>query len=261
MERLSNKVALVTGGASGLGSATVRALVNEGATVVISDLQVAAGRALAKELPRCLFIEQDVTDELQWHTVIQKIEDAFGALHILVNNAGLEGPFDKADPETTRLTDWQRIHRVNVEGVFLGCRATIPLLRKSNGGSIINVSSTAALVPAPTFMAYGASKAAVRHITKSVALYCARNGSRIRCNSVHPGTILTPMLHRIIADIAKRDGLSVEHVMAETKAALPQGEFQLPEDVAHAIVYLSSDDAKHITGIKLVVDGGITLTK
>jgi len=258
MTRVQEKVALVTGGASGLGAAIIRRLVSEGAKVTITDRQADAGRALGQELG-CDFLEQDVTDEKRWEAVIAQVEKRHGALHILVNNAGIEGPLDIADPESTRLSDWQAIQRVNVEGVFLGCRAAIPALRRAGGGAIINLSSDAGLVATPDGVAYGASKAAVRHLTTSVALHCARNGSRIRCNSVHPGVILTPMVHRIIRDLAKKRGVPVEQVLQEFKAEIPQGEFQEPEDIAHAVLFLASDEARHITGLAMVVDGGCLL--
>ena len=176
-----------------------------------------------------------------------------------MNIAGIAGPVDIADPENTRLSDWQAIHRVNVEGVFLGCRAAIPVLKRAGGGSIVNMSSTAGLVATPDYTSYGASKGAVRHLTKSVALHCARNGSRIRCNSVHPGIILTPMLHRIVEDQVRKRGLSAEQVLQEFKAEIPQGEFQEPEDVANAVLFLASDEARHITGLEMLVDGGCML--
>lgn len=258
MQKISQKVAIVTGGAVGLGAAVVRGLVSAGLKVVITDVQTDLGQQLADEL-NCDFIKHDVTDEGQWQTVIRQVEERHGALHVLVNNAGIEGPFDTANPENTRLSDWQAIHRVNVEGVFLGCRAAIALMRRSGGGAIINLSSTAALSATPDFTAYGASKAGVRHLTKSVALHCARNGSKIRCNSVHPGIVLTPMLQRICADMAKRRGISAEQVLGEFKSAIPQGEFQQPEDVANAVIFLASDAARHITGLAMVVDGGATI--
>jgi len=258
MTRVRDKVALVTGGAAGLGAAIVRRLTLEGAKVMIADIQTEAGQRLADELG-CGFIKQDVTDEKQWEAVIDQVEKRHGALHILVNNAGIEGPCDIADPESTRLSDWRAIHRVNVEGVFLGCRTAIPALRRAGGGSIINLSSDAGLVATPDYTAYGASKAAVRHLTTSVALHCARNGSRIRCNSVHPGIILTPMLQRIIDDVARKRGVSAEQALQEFKAEIPQGEFQEPEDIAYAVLFLASDDAKHITGLAMLVDGGCML--
>lgn len=226
--------------------------------MIITDVQAQAGELLAGEIGG-KFIRQDVTDENQWRVVVEQIDHQYGALHVLINNAGIEGPFDQSDPERTRLSDWQAIQRVNAEGVFLGCRSTIPLLRRSGGGSIVNVSSTAALVAGADFMAYGASKAAVQHMTKSVALHCARDRSRIRCNSVHPGSILTPMLQRIFEQTARRLAMSIEQLIERTRAAIPQGEFQVPEDVANAVLFLASDEAKHITGTALVIDGGITL--
>jgi len=169
MPRTEEKVVIVTGGATGLGAAIVRRLMLEGAKVIVTDIQTDAGQKLADELG-CAFLNQDVTDEKRWEAAIGQVEERHGALHVLVNNAGIEGPFDIANPENTRLSDWQAIHRVNVEGVFLGCRAAIPALRRAGGGSIINLSSTAGLGATPDYTAYGASKAAVRHLTTSVAL-------------------------------------------------------------------------------------------
>ena len=258
MKRVKDKVAFVTGGASGLGESIARKLVVEGANVVITDVQTGAGNTLADELG-CDFLAHDVTKEKHWESVISQVEEKYGALNILVNNAGIDGPFEPSNPENTLLSDWQTIHRVNVEGVFLGCRAAIPAMRRSGGGTIINLSSIAALKSTPEFTAYGASKAAVRHLTKSVAVHCARNGSKIRCNSVHPGVILTPMVLNTIENVAKSRGVSKEQVMDEIKSKNPQGEFVEREDIAAAVLYLVSDDARHITGIKLVVDGGTTL--
>lgn len=258
VEKLRGKVALITGGASGLGTAISRRLAAEGATVVITDLQVEAGERLARELGG-EFHQQDVTVEEQWTDIIRQVEDKLGGLHILVNSAGITGPMDNVTPENSTLSDWRKVQQVNVEGVFLGCRAAIPALRRSGGGAIVNLSSTAALVPMPHGMAYGASKAAVRHITKSVALHCAKDGSKIRCNSIHPGSILTPMLQGVMEGIATRRGVPLEQVVAEVQSNIPQGEFQEADDVAEAVLFLVSDAARHITGIKLVIDGGETL--
>ena len=256
---MQHKVALVTGGASGLGTAIARGLILEGAKVVLTDIQ-AAGSRLAEEIG-CAFIQQDVTDEKRWGAVVDQVESRYGALHVLVNNAGIEGRFESSNPESTALSDWQAIQRVNVEGSFLGCRTAIPALRRAGGGAIVNVSSTAGLVATPDFVAYGASKAAVLHLTKSVALHCATSGSKVRCNSVHPGVVLTPMLKRIIEDTARRRGVTTEQVHREFLASVPQGEFQEPEDIAAAVLFLVSDDARHITGATLVVDGGATLRR
>ena len=253
-----NKVVLVTGGASGIGAAIAATLIEEGARVIISDFQESLGYKTAARL-KCEFKPHDVGDELSWSSIIAQIEAEYSALHVLVNNAGIAGPMDKVTPENTTLSDWQKIHRVNVESVFLGCKAVIPLIRRSGGGSIINMSSTAALTATPSYTAYGASKAAVRHLTKSVALYCAKNGSKIRCNSVHPGLTLTPMLKGIIEEEAREKGLSFEQRRDEFLASLPQGEFQEVDDIAAAVLYLASDESKHTTGIKMVIDGGATI--
>jgi 3(or 17)beta-hydroxysteroid dehydrogenase len=255
--RVHGKVALVTGGASGLGEAIARRLAEEGATVIVSDIQSDLGRALAEEIGGS-FIFQDVTDEKRWETAIAQIEADHGGLHILVNNAGIEGDFDRSDPETTSLAEWRAVQGVNVEGVLLGCRASIPLMTRSGGGSIVNLSSIAGLVPAPGWIAYGASKATVRHLTRSIAVHCARNGSGIRCNSVHPGEIVTPMLLRICEQLAGQRGITREELLAEIRASIPQGEFQEPRDVANAVLFLASDEAHRVTGIQLAVDGGKT---
>lgn len=256
MNKLQERVAIVTGGAMGLGAAIAKRLEAEGARTVITDIDVDAGERLANQSGGC-FIEQDVTDEKRWDAVVRIVEERFGRVDILVNNAGVEGPpADRANPENTRLSDWQAVHRVNVEGVFLGCRATIPALRRAGGGAIINMSSTAGLCGTPDYIAYGASKAAVWHLTKSVALHCARDGSKIRCNSVHPALVLTPMVERIIADTARARGASTEDVAREFTSLVPQREFQTLHDIAAAVLFLASDEARHITGLAMTVDGG-----
>lgn len=257
MNRVKGKIALVTGGASGLGLAIGRCLKSEGAEVVITDIEETAGHCLATELA-CDFFSHDVTNEKQWTSVVHQVEEKYGALHILVNSAGIEGSTE-TNPETSTLSDWQLIQRVNVEGVFLGCRAAIPVLRRAGGGSIINLSSMGSLVPTPNNMAYGASKAAVRHLTTSVAMHCANDGSKVRCNSIHPGVIETPMLERLTRGRAKKCDISYEQLIKDYLVHIPQGEFQTPEDIAYAALFLASDEAKHITGIQLVVDGGITM--
>jgi 3(or 17)beta-hydroxysteroid dehydrogenase len=257
MGRVTGKVSLVTGGASGIGAAIARRLAEEGAQVTITDLQAEAGARLAAELG-CAFLQHDVTDETQWKDVIQRIDAQHGALHILVNNAGISTDNPRADTEHVPLAEWQKIQRINVEGVFLGCQIAIPLMRRSGGGSIINMSSVAALLSNPNNPAYGASKAAVRHLTKSTAVYCARNGSKIRCNSVHPGLIWTPLLKGVIERTARTSGISFEQALKESQASVPTGQLISPEDVAHAVLFLASDEAQQITGAQLVVDGGLT---
>lgn len=259
MGRVSGKVAIVTGGASGLGAAIARMLVREGAKVTVTDVQVDKGKALADEIG-CRFLGQDVSDEGRWVEVIDTVEEEDGALHILVNNAGVGDGLDAVSPEDTRLSDWQRIHRINVEGVFLGCRTAIPVMKRAGGGSIINLSSIAALVATPFLTAYGASKAAVRQFSMSVAMHCAQTGTRIRCNTVHPGQISTPMHDALIADTAAKEGITSEQAAAGFVSMIPMGEFGEPDDIAYAVLYLASDESKHVTGTQLVVDGGMQIT-
>lgn len=256
MGRLDNSVALVTGGASGLGKAIAQRLVADDAHVVISDIQTDLGLATATEFG-FTFLEQDVCDERRWAQVIREIEVRFGRLNILVNNAGILGPTDAVNPENTRLADWKRILAVNVEGVFLGCQAAIPAMRRAGGGSIVNMSSIAGLLATPYATAYGASKAAVRQLTKSVAQHCVQEKLNIRCNSVHPGNVLTALWRKRAEEVAQVRGVSADEVIAEGKAASPMGDFVLPEDIAAAVSFLVSEEARFMTGEQLIIDGGV----
>jgi 3(or 17)beta-hydroxysteroid dehydrogenase len=255
MPKLDSKVALITGGASGLGKAMAQRLAADGARVVISDMQRDLGHVTASE-GGFTFLEQDVCDEAQWTRVVGDIEARFGHMDILVNNAGILGPMDAINPETTRLADWRRIFAINVDGVFLGCRTAIPAMRRAGAGSIINISSIAGLRATPYATAYGASKAAVRQLTKSVAQYCAEQRLTIRCNSVHPGDVRTPMWDTQAAEVARLRGIPIEELIQTEMADCPMGDFTLPEDIAAAVSYLASDEARHVTGTKLIVDGG-----
>jgi 3(or 17)beta-hydroxysteroid dehydrogenase len=255
MKKVQDKVALVTGGASGLGKAIAQGLISEGAKVVITDIQVELGLSTAETFG-CDFLQQDVTDERQWNQIMAQVEEKHGALHILVNNAGIVGPQDAKNPENTRFEDWKKIQSINVDGVFLGCRAAIPVIRRAGGGSIINISSVAALTATAYATAYGLSKAAVRHLTKSVAQHCAETDSNIRCNSIHPGDVLTPMIEKVQEEIAEQHGVSKERVMEHGKSVYPLGEYVTPLEIANAVLYLVSEEARNINGTKLVVDGG-----
>lgn len=255
MKRLNDKVTLVTGAASGLGKAIAQRLASEGARVVITDLQASLGQASAAEMG-ATFMVQDVTDEAQWPRIIAEIVQRFGGLHVLVNNAGITGPMDAVSPEETRLADWRKVFAVNVEGVFLGCRAAIPAINASGGGSIINMSSIAGLTATPYGTAYGASKAVVRQLTKSVAQHCAEKRMKIRCNSVHPGNVRTPLWEKQAEENARMRGISFQEFLSEKQAVVPLGDFAQPEDVAAAVAFLACDDSRHITGTKLIVDGG-----
>lgn len=256
MQRLNGKVAVVTGGASGIGKAIAERLVHEGAAVAITDVQQALGEQVASD-GGFLFLQHDVSDEAHWTRVMNRVQERYGRLDILVNNAGILGPMDATNPEETRLEDWRRIFCVNVESVLLGCRAAIPALHASGAGSIVNISSIAGLLATPYATAYGASKATVRHLTKSIAQHCVERKLKVRCNSVHPGDVLTPWWHTYAKQAAERRGVSVEAVMNEARSVIPMGDFAQPEDVAAAVLFLASDDSRHMTGAKLVVDGGL----
>ena len=255
LDRLRDEVALITGGAMGLGKAIAQRLAAEGAKVVISDAQTEAGQASARECG-FTFIHQDVCNEASWVEVIGEVEQRFGRLNILVNNAGIVGPMSAVNPENTTIDAWRRIFSVNVEGVFLGCRAAIPAMRRAGGGWIVNMSSVAALVATPNATAYGASKAAVRQLTKSVAQHCAEQRLRIRCNSVHPGDVLTPLWMKHAAERAQATGVSVAAIIEEARVNTPVGELVTAEDIAAAVAFLVSPDAHLVTGIEMIVDGG-----
>lgn len=261
MSRLENKTALVTGGAAGLGRCIAQRLALEGARVVITDVQSGAGE-LAAAQSGFGFLQHDVRDEEQWARVVDKVEAEFSHVDILVNNAGVLGPTDAVTPENTPLSSWRVVFSINVEGVFLGCRAVIPAMRRAGGGCIINIVSIAGLLATPHRTAYGASKAAVRQLTKSVAQYCAEERLNIRCNSVHPGNVWTALWDSDAENTARTRGIPVEVVRAEMKAqgssASPLGEFVRPEAIAAAVAFLASEDAKYMTGVELVVDGGVT---
>lgn len=255
MQRYAGKVVLITGGASGMGRATAKRLASEGAKVALTDRQAEAGAKVAAEIgDNALFLEQDVTNEAGWPNIIRAVQAKFGALHVLVNNAGIGGSMKGATPEMETLDGWRRIQAVNLEGVFLGCKYAIPAIRDAGGGAIVNVSSLAAMQGTPALAAYGASKGAVRQFTKTVAMHCAFRGYNIRCNSVHPGPIDTPMLH----DLLSRGGtIDPEEGRRKFIAQVPLKILGRPEDIAAAVAFLGSDDARFITGEELLVDGGM----
>jgi 3(or 17)beta-hydroxysteroid dehydrogenase len=258
MRALHGKVALVTGGASGIGRSIAERFAADGARVVISDIQTALGQAVAAER-HFEFFPHDVVDESQWAEVMRRIKASCGGLHILVNNAGiLSPPAEVANPETSSIDQWRRIFAVNVEGVFLGCKAAIPAIHASGGGSIINISSIASLVATPFATAYGASKAAVQQLTKSVAQHCAERRLRIRCNSVHPGLVRTEGLDKADAEDASQLGVTIETLRKERQMSVPVGELVDADEIAAAVAFLASDESRHTTGAHFVIDGGLT---
>ena len=256
MRGLDETVALVTGGAEGLGRAIAQRLKTEGATVAISDVQSERGAQVADE-EGFAFLEHDVCDEARWGAVVQAVERDLGRLDVLVNNAGILGSMAAISPEDTKLEDWRRIFAVNVEGVLLGCKTAIPAMKRTGGGSIVNISSVAGLFATPYATAYGASKATVRQLTKTVAQHCAETKAGIRCNSVHPGNILTPLWRRQAEELAELRGVPADQVIEQAGAIVPLGGWTTPEDVAAAVAFLASADARHVTGIALEVDGGL----
>lgn len=255
--RVTGKIALLTGAAGGLGLAAAELLVAEGARVYITDLDAVRGGGAAERIG-ARFMQQDVSSESQWLAVMDTVREEQGRLEILVNNAGTGGSSAQGNPENTELDEWRRVQEVNLQSVFLGCRAAIPLMRAS-GGSIINLSSVAALMATPFITPYSVSKAGVAQLSRNVAMHCAERGYRIRCNSVHPGQIDTDMHRQGLRDVALAMDADEQEIRQGSLQRIPLGEFGEPADIAYAVLYLASDEAKHVTGSQLVVDGGMTL--
>ncbi|WP_026098997.1 glucose 1-dehydrogenase [Kamptonema formosum] len=250
MGRVEGKVALVTGGASGIGKATARMLAREGARAVITDISESAGTAAASEIAGAIFLKHDVSSEQQWQEVIAQTIAEFGKLDILVNCAGITGSNAPQNPETVTLDAWRQVMSVNMEGVVLGCKYAIPAMRDS-GGAIVNISSLAGEIGTAMAVAYGASKASLTQFSKSVALYCAQKGYKIRCNSILPGAILTPLWDALLGSGTER-----EQRLNEFRETIPLKVWGEPDDVAFAVVYLASDESKFVTGTEIVIDGG-----
>lgn len=250
MPRLTDKLCVITGAARGIGLAIAKAFHAEGAQVILTDLDAAQGEVEAAALG-CRFFPLDVADEEGWDALAREVPRA----DVVVNNAGITGLGDHGhphDPEHTPLSEWHRVHQVNVDGTFLGCRYAIRAMKAQGKGSIINMSSRSGLVGIPGAAAYASSKAAIRNHTKSVALYCAAQGWAIRCNSIHPAAILTPIWEQMLAVAPDR-----EAALAALVADTPLRRFGRPEEVAALAVLLASDEATYITGSELDIDGGL----
>ena len=247
---LTDHVAIVTGGASGIGAAAASLLQAAGATVVVADIQPAnngTGR----------FVTHDVSSEEAWKSLLADVLGHDGRLDIMINNAGVSG--GSGTLETTTVEQWRKVEAINSEGVFLGCKYAIEGMKQTGPaksapkGSIVNVSSIAALVGSAGPVAYTASKGAVRLLTKSVALHAARKGYNIRCNSVHPSFIATPMVEQVIARSPKPD--KMRELLTNAAPLRRMGDV---DDIAYCVLYLASDESKFTTGAELVVDGGLT---
>lgn len=254
--RLEGKVALITGAAQGIGEETAIVLAREGATVIISDIEDEKGQKVAKKIgPSAIYLHLDVRCEEDWAHAMKLILQKFSKLDILVNNAGITGfleGFGPQDPETSSLESWRAVHATNLDGVFLGCKHAILAMKNNPGSSIINISSRSGLVGIPGAAAYASSKAAVRNHTKSVALYCACQRYPVRCNSIHPAAILSPMWEPMLGN-----GPDRKSNMDAIAKDIPMQKMGMPDDVANAVAFLASDEAKYITGIELTIDGGL----
>jgi len=249
-ERLKNKVGLITGAAQGLGKEMAKIMISQGATIVITDINEKSLVETAEELS-CEHMVMDVTKEDQWKNVISNIEKDIGSLNILVNNAGIGGG---GDVESTDLESWHLVHSVNLDSVFLGCKFSLPLMRKSGNGSIINISSMSGIVASHNMSAYNSSKAAVRHLSKSIALHCAKSTNLVRCNSIHPVFTRTAMVQSMIDAAPERN---IEEKLVQQ---IPLRKLAEPIDIANAALFLASDESSFITGTELVIDGGLSAT-
>jgi 3(or 17)beta-hydroxysteroid dehydrogenase len=250
MPRLTDKICVITGAARGIGRAIAQAFVAEGARVIVTDTDADEGQALAASLS-ARFLPLDVREEADWAALAAAVP----VMDVLVNNAGITG-FEHGhvphDPEHASLADWRAVHATNLDGTFLGCRTAIAAMKGKGAGSIINISSRSGLVGIPGAAAYASSKAAIRNHSKSVALYCAQQGWAIRCNSIHPAAILTPMWEVMLGDGPDREAKTAAFV-----ADTPLKRFGRASEVAAVAVLLASDEATYITGSEFNIDGGL----
>ena len=257
-DRVKDRIALVTGGASGIGRASAERLAEEGAHVVITDIQDDVGTAVVADIHAAggsaEYVHHDVTSERAWEDVIARVADRPGALHILVNNAGIGIACSIFEMS---LADWQRQQAINLDGVFLGVKHGIPLIRDSGGGSVINISSVAGLKGAASLSAYNATKGGVRLFTKGVALECAQKRWNVRVNSVHPGIIDTPIWTKL--DAARlAEGANELDMEQRAAVSVPTGELGRPRDIANGVLFLASDESSYMTGSELVIDAGVS---
>lgn len=252
--RVEGKVALVTGGASGLGLASAIKLLDEGAKVFFSDINEKGLEKLNQVLEKhdtknYAFGRHDVSSEESWAEILESVNSKFGKLNILLNSAGIALG---ADVVSTGLDVWKKVHDVNLDSVFLGCKLTIPMMAEHGAGSIISISSISGIVAGWNTAAYNSSKAGVRHLSKSVALYCAKKGYNIRSNTIHPAFIDTPILD------PHKQAFGEKEAVAKLSRQIPMNKIGDTDDVAYAVLYLASDESKFITGSEIVLDGGLS---
>ena len=250
MKRVNGKVALVTGAASGIGRASAIMLAAQGARVVVTDINEDGAAVVAAQIgDNAMHIAHNVTDEQAWVEVLGNTAAEFGGLHVLVNCAGTA---ITGSVEDTSLEDWRFLHALDLDSVFLGGKYAIRHIAESGGGSIVNISSISGIIAGHNLAAYNSAKAAVRHLTKSVALHCAREKNNVRCNSVHPAFVDTPILNNLIRSEDRRAALD------KLARQIPMGMVGMPDDVAHAVIYLASDESRFMTGSELILDGGVS---
>jgi len=250
MGRVQDKVAIVTGGASGVGREDALLLAREGARVVITDVNVDAGQALDREIgDQALFVQHDIASEADWEAVIQTTTDRFGGVDILVNNAAI---LAQATIEETSLELWEKIQKINSTGYFLGCKLGLLAMKNRPSGSIVNMSSMAGIGGVSSFAAYSASKAAVAGLTRTVAAHCRAQLYKIRCNSIHPDGIATPM----VFNLHKQQGGAGTSYVREKDPKQLQARFAQPQDIANLVLFLASDESKFINGAEMRIDNG-----
>lgn len=256
--RVAGRVAIVSGGASGIGRASAIRLAQEGAAVVVTDIQDGPGKDVVAEIEAAggsaEFIHHDVTSEDEWIAVVAAVMAKHGRLDVLVNNAGIG--IGSSIVEMS-LADWQRQQAINLDGVFLGIKHCIPPMRDTGGGSIINMSSVAGLKGSARLAGYNATKGGVRLLTKGVALECAQNRWNVRVNSIHPGIIDTPIWGTVVAGSLRPDGEPLD-LTALAETAVPTGVLGQAADIANGVLFLASDESSYITGTELVIDAGLS---
>jgi 3(or 17)beta-hydroxysteroid dehydrogenase len=258
MGRVANKVAIVTGAAGGVGKADAIVLAREGAKVVVTDLNEKDGQATAKQINdkqgdgTALFIKHDIAAEDDWKTVIAKTEETFGGVDILVNNAAI---LQYGTIEDTDLATWQKVQRINSDGYFLGCHHGYGAMRKRGGGSIVNMSSISGIRGVSSFCAYSASKGAVAALTRSIAAHSRMNLHKIRCNSIHPDGIMTPMVANLMGSMPK--GKQTQVRMMDQKQMMAR--FATPEQIADLVLYLASDESSFVNGVEMRIDNGYSM--
>ena len=254
MSRVEGKVAIITGAASGLGFAAAQKLLEEGAKVMLSDINEEVINSMSERLsqfsqPQFSPCIHDVTNDDSWIELIDKTEKDFGKINVLVNRAGISLG---ADIVSTDFEIWKKVHEVNLDSVFLGCKYAIPKMSAHGHGSIINISSISGIVAGWNTAAYNSSKAGVRLLSKSVALYCAKKGYDVRCNSLHPAFVNTPILDPL------KQAFGADEAVAKLARQIPMNKIGDTDDVSYAILYLASDESKFMTGTEIVLDGGLS---